>query len=177
MLSAIRNDRKHGSSILLCVSLVIILVLIWYIMHHEYISQCDSRIRHIFDGKLPRTYTTPISPRGDGMTIFEKSKKRLNPEKKIMTNHSAGSELTDKLMINDEPLILGLQVKQKETKEEQFHRSMVDGDIEGAYMEGMIAPIEDFERQYMIQQNNKRKEIYDTPHTLQDRETLSMSNM
>lgn len=148
--------------ILLCIALVIILILIQYINAQSYATKCYRRLDDIVRcSKMISIKNTDIrdSMVGDPDELFRYSVK--NPEKGIHDMNTAGVTLRDELntlndVITTDPLI----VEQNETTDEQLIRSLTTADYDGPQVEGMSAPIEDFERSAMKLQLASKPEIY-----------------
>lgn len=188
------NENSPQTSLMLCISVVLVLVLLWYISKQEYLNACDRRIydmhyqMHINRGDVPRRDLSKYQSArqrkehmtGNCGTMLEKHKKDvLNPEKRIMDEHRAGKALEDKIKKVDDPLNLDeLPVTQNETTDQQLKRSLTTADYDGPQLEGMSAPVDEFEREYMNRQDQKHQEIYGEQAHLPSRaDSLSVLNM
>lgn len=176
------NEDHIQMSVMLCICVALIVMLTWYIYVQDYRSACDRRIGDLLLSQLKIVNRSPLPPSFDmtsgfsnwfggskkqddkktEQTMLERHKKQLlNPEKGIMDKHSAGSSLYDKLKKLEDPLHRDdLLVVQDETKDEQLERSLLEGNVDGPLLEGMVSPYEDFERDSMIRQLHKQQEIY-----------------
>ena len=175
------NENHIQMSLMLCICVALIVMLTWYIYIQDYRSECDRRIDDMYISHMKDAHGYPSSSshaRNSGFTNWSKimgkkkdvkkktmlerhRKQLLNPEKKIMDKHTAGSELYDKLNKVDDPLSMDdLLVVQDETHDQQLNRSLSDGDTDGPLLEGMVSPYEDFEKNSMIRQLNKQQALY-----------------
>jgi hypothetical protein len=167
---------------MLCISIILVVILLWYISKQEYSSSCDRKIMnmhyqaHIKEGDYPKlALSRHQGETSTCRTMLEKHRKTLDPEKNVMDEHSMGDSLHNTVKKIDDPLSLdGILQKQDETKDQQLHRSITEN-LDGKQLEGMSAPIEEFEegslnRQMILQQN-----IYGEQDVSVDQ--LSESNM
>jgi hypothetical protein len=98
---------------------------------------------------------------GEQGTMLEKHRKVLKPEKKIMREHMCGDELHNTVNKMDDPLTLdGLLQKSDETSEHKVYRDLKTASRDGPQLEGMSAPITDFENDALSRQLVKHQEIY-----------------
>ena len=177
-MPTLRDKNPFQTSLILC---ILVLVLLLYINRQEYINECDERL-YIKDvsSQYQTLHQTGENVSFNNGTMLEKHKKDiLNPEKRIMDEHIAGKELDDKIQKMDDPLHLeDLSVKQNETKDQQLNRSLITADYDGPQLEGMSAPVDEFERAYMNRQDQKHQEIYgEQAHMPSNADSLSMLNM
>lgn len=176
------NSPKTG--LMLCISVILVLVLLWYINKQEYLRECDRKLYHMHYQAHLNSTKCPRKKRVENMsnqcgTMLEKYKSMLNPEKRIMNEHKAGSALDNALKKMPDPLTLdGLDVKRKESTSDMLVRSLTTADYDGPQQEGMSAPVDDFERQYMIRQDKKAQEIYgEQVHRPSAADSLSIMNV
>ena len=98
-----------------------------------------------------------------------------NPEGYIETIHNFGDALP--ITQHKEALTSdGVSVLTKESTVEQLCRSLWDADFDGPQMEGMTAPIQDFENAAMSMQNAKARELY-VDYKSQTADMLSDANI
>lgn len=166
------DENSPQTSLMLCITIVLIVVLLLYIYKQEYNTSCDRRIMdmhyqsHIKKGDYPKLALSVHQgihrndvPSCKG-TMLEKHKKVVEPERGVMAEHSLGDPLHKNVKKMDDPLSLdGLLQTQDETKDQQLQRS-IDEDSDGIQLEGMTAPISDFEDESMSRQLVKHQEIY-----------------
>lgn len=162
------GDSKNN--ILLCVCVVLVLVLLSHLSKQEYKSSCDRRV----DAAMyytPRTSSSQdiktcamnsISNYNNAITRKIAMRKKPEPELDIIYEHTLGQTLDNVRQKTDDPLSLDgiLQKNYLETTTDQINRSFSIGDTNGPELEGMSAPIDQFERDAMKRQLNKRMEIY-----------------
>ena len=120
-----------------------------------------------------------LSSPPDEKTMLEKHRINVfNPEKRVMDFIEQGDALTDKLNIKKEYLTLDeLPIKGYEMPDDMMKRSFTTADYNGPQLEGMSAPIDQFERAAMIRQNQQKEDIYGAASVgLSNADTLSSSN-
>lgn len=184
---------SSNTETLLYISVVILVVLLIYLSRQEYKSSCDRRV-----DDLKHQYTTLksgcgcVSNKTSGFKQGKKSgysialdrkikqRKKPTPELDVMKDHSQGKFLDDNQQKIDDPLTLDglLQEKNLETMTQQLNRSFGYGNTDGPQLEGMYAPIDEFERNAIKRQLSKRQEIYgDQAHDIHEADRLSELNI
>ena len=179
---------------MLYISIALLLVLLWYISRQKYFSKCNGHVDDVYyqmhlnnidvhEQDLSKHQSSCRLDKHiscDCGTMLEKHKKcSLNPEERIMDEHRAGKELEDKLKTKEDPLTLDeIPVVQNETTDQQFKRSLESAENESPQLEGMSAPVDEFEREYMNRQDRKNQEIYgEQAHMPRSADSLSELNM
>jgi hypothetical protein len=79
------------------------------------------------------------------------------PENRVMDQIAGGESLRRALSIHEDPLSLD-EVLVKNT--EKYVRSMTSGDVDGPQLEGMYAPLDEFEQSAMNRQAAVEQSIY-----------------
>lgn len=186
------DENSPQTSLMLCITVVLVLVLLWYISKQEYTSACDRRLYNMYYqahmNKGVVTHTAVLPPTKDGVTstcgtMLEKHRlDGFNPEKGIMDEHKAGKTLNDRIKTLDDPLTLDqleiLVGQQNETADDQLLRSLTMAAYDGPQMEGMSAPVDQMERAYMSRQDKKKQEVYgEQAHLPTSADALSELNM
>jgi hypothetical protein len=146
------GSNLSKTSLMLFVSIILIILLICYICKKEYNSDDNNRVgdmhyqSHIKQGDYPKMKLSKHQGiHNSDKTMLEKHKKIVEPEKNIMSNHSMGDNLHNTVKKMDDPLSLDEVIQiSVETKDQQIKRS-VDDNYENKQIEGMSAPIEEFE--------------------------------
>lgn len=88
--------------------------------------------------------------------IVDISLNTIDPESDVMKIHTLGKDLSDITKHMEDPLSLDeLIVVQKDTKSGQFHRSFTDANVDGPQLEGMVAPLGEFDDSFMQIQEEK----------------------
>ena len=176
------EDGSFGKPDLRTCALVLgIIVLIWYIGHQQYIRACNQRIHDIYvaTGGDEGAVLDALKKRTEGMEDGPREKHRIsvkNPEKRFFDAHEAGD--TGLNILRDHIKLDPLFIQQEETTDEMLMRSLVTADYDGQQMEGMTAPIDEFERSAMKMQLQYKPEIYgDLAEGSVTADTLSESNM
>ena len=182
MIESVQGGNLPQVDTVGCISIILVIVLIWYIYRQEYNTACDWRI---MDLRLKEcdckeelfTHESKQNTPVDG-TMLEKHKKLIDPEKNVMDEHFLGDTLNDAIQVMDVPLTLdGLLVKQRETTEEQLQRNLNDAGNDGPQLEGMHAPITDFENDALSRQLLKQQEVYGNQQfELSEADRLSVLN-
>jgi hypothetical protein len=171
----------------LCICIILVMVLLWHICQQDYRTACDRKMdelkyRFVMDklhsrkscgcvgncscAKKPspcalarvqatENFLTPKAP-------APKQKKKLNPEKDVMGAHAAGDTRQHTTSGINDPLTLDsfIGLKSPETTSEKVMRNFTDASRDGEQMEGMHAPVADFERNAMVRQLHKNQEVY-----------------
>lgn len=167
------DENSPQTSLMLCISITLVVVLLWYICKQEYNTSCDRRIMdlhyqsHISKGDYPvRALSKNQSIRKkDGMscgTMLEKHKKIIDPERGVMAEHYCGDKLHNQVNKMDDPLTLDpfADLKSKENGKQRLHRNLSTADYDGPQLEGMTAPISSFEDDALSRQLVKQQEVY-----------------
>jgi hypothetical protein len=146
--------------IVLCLMLVIVLLIMWVDSKqqlYKYISKPISS----YDNYMAQSKDTSDCSK----TVYEKHKNMMDPEKEVMVKHTLGTTFNNSLKkVNDSLVLEGVQTVTTETKDDMVMRSFDDAGDEGVLLEGMTAPVDEFERRYMDRQINKNQEIYGEQH-------------
>lgn len=166
------GNIKQEFSVSNVLAIIIIIIMVYYICsgyrHSNKVSgggdiKIASKQNREYAGEKG-SETIPIIKDGfygGRETMLEKHRKTLKPEKKIMREHMCGDELHDKVNKMDDPLTLdGLLQKSNETSEDIIYRDLKTASSDGPQLEGMSAPITDFENSALSRQLIKQQEIY-----------------
>ena len=177
--------------LLLCMTTILVLLLLWYINTLEQAiynvgdythgsARCDrldKKMRDELAGTCRRSGEYSVA-----RTAVAKRKRKMmdgyDPEGNVMICHGAGNALRDRLMVIREGLSEDqIPVRSNETSDSQLIRSISSG-FDGPQLEGMAAPIDDFERTALLRQNVKKQEIYgEQAHMPSSADSLSELNM
>ena len=135
-------DAPTNSLIVGIVIIAVILVFYWYTVSAKKKSTESMFLRRAVEHSKHE--------------IKEAAKKKLNPERDVMTEHLVGSK---RQMMSD-PLSTDVfaDLKSQESTLGRFQRDSMC--TEGAQMEGMVAPIDEFERGAMLRQMRKKEDTY-----------------
>lgn len=179
------QSQISNCKILLCICLIMIIVLVWYIKKQNYVKARDRYmftlhyLDHMRRGDLEQTrndtktcglmtqvyekdksegyYDIPTKEGYQG-TMAEDAwdKHQIPPEVKVMNKHKMGTTIVYQKM--EDPLVTdGLLVKSNEPKTEALMRSLTTADYDAPQQEGMSAPIEEMERRAMEYQQDSFK--------------------
>jgi hypothetical protein len=153
------DENSPKTSLMICISVVLVVVLLWYISKQNYNTSCDRKIMDMhYQAHIKGYPETDLSKRGD--TLLERHRKTLDPEKNVMDEHTMGDPLHDNVKKIDDPLSLdGLLQRQDETSDQQLQRS-IDENVDGEQLEGMLPPIEAFEEDSLLRQMSQKKSVY-----------------
>jgi hypothetical protein len=115
----------------------------------------------------------------DNHTRFEKYKKKLNPELEVHEMHELGDDLYKTLIKKEDPFTLdGLIQKSDETADDRLIRNLQTANTDGPQLEGMTAPIVEFEESALSRQSVKKTtNIYVGQTSMLDADTLSEYNL
>lgn len=164
-ISWTENPSQLG--LLLCISITLVIGLLFYINRQDYNTACDRRVMdlhyraHISEGDYPKLSLSKYQGINEKKCCNQKTKhkRKLDPEKDIMGEHSMGCY--SKVNKMDDPLVLDqFTQKQTETTDELLHRNLTTADYDGPQLEGMLAPITDFEDSALSRQMIKTQEVY-----------------
>ena len=156
-------------------SVVLIIVLLWYLYRERIYDPRNRRIRD--------TYCQKHSNRKkiyNSKTMLEKHKRTLEPEKDILVEHSLGDELDNIQTKMDDPLSSDAfaNLKSEESSSDRLIRSLKTASCDGPQLEGMQTPIDEFERNAMVRQLNKRQTMYGSQnYELSEADKISELNM
>jgi hypothetical protein len=191
---------------MLAICLSLILVLLWYISTQDYRKTCDRRIADMYyQAQMNATMNTPVVAtamneiegssiissmvNGDSnaltqppeeKTMLEKHRINVfNPEKRVMDFIEQGDKLSELLKVKEDHLTLDeLHVRQYEQPDDMRERSFSSANYNGAQLEGMQAPIAQFEVAAMVRQNKQKQDIYGAESvTLSTADNLSDLNL
>ena len=167
------NENSPHVCLMMYVSVVLLIVLIWHMCNKRNDASIDKRIMrahylaHIRKGDYPKLALSrhrglhKKGMYGDCRTMLEKHKKTVEPEKLVMGEHSAGDSLHATVKKLDDPLSQdGLMQKSTETADQRLYRNLNDAGYDGPQLEGMSAPVIDFEESALSRQLVKQQEIY-----------------
>lgn len=167
------DENSPQTSLMLCISITLVVVLLWYICKQEYNTSCDRRIMdlhyqsHISKGDYP---VRSLSKK-QGIfekekmtfgTMLEKHKKIIDPERGVLAEHSLGDTLHNQVKKMEDPLTLDsfASLKSGENGKQMLHRNLSTADYDGPQLEGMAAPISSFEDDSLSRQLIKQQEVY-----------------
>jgi hypothetical protein len=135
----------------ICACLIVILILVWHVRSQNCTMRYGGQTGNIHV-IMPIDLSLEDSP----------SKPELEPEKDVMATHESG----DKINITDnaieDPLTMDafINLKSMETTYDKLYRNITTADTDGPQMEGMEPPLDEFERNAMRRQLDKRQEVY-----------------
>lgn len=158
------NNQMH---MLICISITIILVLVWYISGQDYRSACDRKLDelkytnllHMSHLLVPQESFSGVGPNAP-VTDGEKRKQKLNPESDVMMIHQQGDSIA-LVESGEDPIRLDpyIRLRSEETAGQRLQRNM-NTNYDGPQLEGMHAPIEEFESSAMLRQLQGQNSVY-----------------
>jgi hypothetical protein len=165
------DEESPQTSLTLCISITLVVVLLWYICKQEYNTSCDRRIMdhyqsHIRMGDYPvRSLSKKQGIFETGRTygtMLEKHKKVIDPERGVLAEHSLGDKLHNNVKKMEDSLTLDpfANLKSEENGKQLLHRNLSTADYDGPQLEGMAAPITSFEDDALSRQLVKQQEVY-----------------
>lgn len=186
------DENSPQTGLILCISIVLIVVLLWYICKQEYNTACDRRIidlqyqAHVCKGDYPARALSKYQSinKKDNMTnsctMLEKHKKIIDPEREVMIEHYLGDDLRKERKEISDPISLDpfADLKSSETTDQRLYRNLSTADYDGPQLEGMMAPISEFENDSLSRQLVKQQEIYgEQEHTSSGTDQLANMNL
>ena len=161
------DENQSQLGLLLCISITLVVILLFYISKQDYNTACDRRVMdlhykaHISRGDYPKLSLSKYQSinKKKCCNQIKKHKRTLDPENDIMGEHSIGCCSIVNQM--DDPLVLDqFTQKQTETADELLHRNLTTANYDGPQLEGMVSPIKDFEDSALSRQMLKSQEVY-----------------
>ena len=164
-----RDENSPQTGLMICILIILVMVLLWYICKQEYKTSCDRRIMdlhyqsHIRNGDYPvRSLSKKQGIFEKSDTVLEKHKKVIDPEKGVLAEHSMGDELHSQVKKMEDPLTLDpfADLKSEENCKQMLNRNLSTANCDGPQLEGMVAPISSFEDDSLSRQLVKQQEVY-----------------
>lgn len=180
------KENTYKECFLRCVIIVLIIVLLFRLDKQKYRSsdQCTVKQMPANTCSMVPVLSNFSQPQTSNYNLAldrkTKQRKKHYPENDIMKKHTMGKTLDNAQQKIDDPISLDglLQQKHLETTSTQLNRSFGIGNEDGPELEGMSAPIDQFERNAMNRQLNKHQEVYGFQHhKLSDADKLSELNI
>lgn len=162
----------YGLFIALCLFLVFVIYTIYNLATNNPVA--NNFVKNNLVKNIPESFH-PASFEPVENTEFNKKPTIENPEGYIeMMNNLGDSMPINKLSEN----LTGdkVSVINRESTVEQLCRSFWDADIDGPQMEGMTAPVDEFEKAAMALQNSKASDLY-VDYKSQSADQLSEANI
>jgi hypothetical protein len=183
-MTLISWDDNNRLGLVLCMSFILVIVLMWYIRNQNYKTACDRKLNNmkvlLLTQAIECSSRVPEGYNHKAVTDGDKKKSKLNPEKCIMDQFTMGDTLniTNSGIIDPLTMDAFIDLKSEESMDQQLHRSLTDADYDGPQIEGMAAPIDEFERHAMVRQLEKRQEVYgDQSHEFSDADMIAELNI
>ena len=133
----------------ICLIMLIMGYSITLVLAHSK-KQCVSPMTNYVTA-LPSPVNDPVEPHR--ITV-------KNPEKRVFDEHTDHETMRNLNILDNKIGSDPLLIKQTETTGDQLMRSLVLANTDGAQMEGMSAPIDEFERSAMVMQMKAKPDIY-----------------
>lgn len=146
------QDKKCTQTpLLVCLLIAVTVMLFYHIAHQGRIDNSNPSVDNESSTDNVSADTT------SGYTNPSDKKRKILPERGVMWMHMYGGEP----MVKDDPVVSDSVItNQGETSEQQLYRSLYVANEDGNQIEGMMAPIDEFERSYMVRQSKKHQEVY-----------------
>ena len=141
------DDNSPKTSLMLCITIALVVILLWYISNQKYNTACDRRIinMQLLDKENNSDNKTEY------MTLPD-TKKKLDPEKNISYEHSMGDTIYNAIKTVDDPLSLdGILQIQTETEKQLLERSNNE-EYDAPQLEGMYSAIDAMEESWQLRQ-------------------------
>jgi len=154
---------------------IFILAVFMYVFYLKKKKSSNQEYSNVVGGVPPSPGVPPAEPAEEG---FDLRPHINNPEGYVETINNLGDTLKINQMktVQESLTNEGVSVLTKESTVEQLCRSMWDADFDGPQMEGMTAPVDEFENTAMVLQNAKSRDLY-IDYKSQSADQLSDSNI